>query len=105
MREITKNLVIIISTFIIIVVSIFLGIILFLALGLREYYYNGNFLKILAFQNPLYSASNLINMLVAAGTLTLAFVAYLQIKQNEKFRIEEKKEKQKEFNKKRKQYI
>lgn len=102
MREITKNLVIIISTFIIIVVSIFLGIILFLALGLREYYYNGNFLKILAFQNPLYSASNLINMLVAAGTLTLAFVVYLQIKQNEKFRIEEKKEKQKEFNKKRK---
>ncbi|MHB1702805.1 MAG: hypothetical protein ACYCS0_01110 [bacterium] len=72
------------------------------ALVLKHYYYNGNLSKILTKKHPLYGVKNFINMLVAAGTLSLALVAYLQMLQNEKFRKDEKEENKKDFNEKKK---
>ncbi|MHB1664167.1 MAG: hypothetical protein ACYCT7_02745 [bacterium] len=58
--------------------------------------------KILTKKHPLYGVKNFITMLVATGTLSLAFVAYLQMIQNEKFRKEEKEKNEKDFNEKKK---
>ena len=77
------------------------GVYILTAIVLSKFYYNGNICDILTNKYPLYSVKNFIDMLVAAGTLSLALVAYLQIKQNDKFRREDKEDKKLDFNKKR----
>ena len=77
------------------------GFYILTAIVLSKFYYNANIYDILTNKYPLYSVKNFIDMLVAAGTLSLALVAYLQIKQNDKFRREDKEDKKLDFNKKR----
>ena len=102
MRESTKNSISSFLEILLILTGVLLLIFLFEGFGLSEYYYRGNLLKILAFQYPLFSVSNLTSMIVAAGTFALAIVAYLQMGQNKRSNEDKKKEKQERFDSRKK---